>query len=308
MLFLSLETMVVRGRSEMKKLFLCLITVIIFFLIVTGNQKTEAVASLNLFQIEKLHSGGGTLFQKVLSAGAAIFSSEKANFQAKRTESLFPAENVHDLEKIGAILQAEHILPKEWSFYARERLTGLNSEQEVREYADRLQQEFPSWDWNVRNSRQKWEITAVSPTSQHHNEMLQIMATHTKKTMNAYIVYRVTGKEWNQSSRAYFTTEEFKNKLSGIFRGKPTFFSCMKGVVSDKIDTALHTKMNQLVTSFNANEIESLKEETFMSVSAASPMFSESIEKINLQIGARSEGLGGGTTIIVGTPIITIEY
>jgi len=49
-----------------------------------------------------------------------------------------------------------------------------------------------------------------------------------------------------------------------------------------------------------------------MSVSANSPMFTGSIENqrdnMNLQIGIRSERLGGKTTIVVGTPIITIEY
>ena len=49
-----------------------------------------------------------------------------------------------------------------------------------------------------------------------------------------------------------------------------------------------------------------------MSVSAYSPLFSDSIENkkdnMNLQIGIRSEGMGGKTAIVVGTPIITIEY
>jgi hypothetical protein len=41
-------------------------------------------------------------------------------------------------------------------------------------------------------------------------------------------------------------------------------------------------------------------------------LFTGSIENqrdnMNLQIGIRSERLGGKTTIVVGTPIITIEY
>ena len=34
----------------------------------------------------------------------------------------------------------------------------------------------------------------------------------------------------------------------------------------------------------------------------------QSKKNMNLQIGIRSEGLGAKTTIVVGTPIITIEY
>ncbi|MEH7074329.1 YwmB family TATA-box binding protein [Neobacillus drentensis] len=217
-----------------------------------------------------------------------------------------------DLMKIGSILEAENILLDEWTFYAREHLDSMKSEQEVKDYAKELQAKFPDWEWSVNNTSQKWEVTAVSPTSNHHKEMLQIMATHTKQPVNAYIVYSISGKEWNSATKALFTTSQFKSRLTDIFRGKPTVFSCMKGTVGDKIDEALPATANHLLSKFKAKEIEALKEETFMSVSANSPLFTGSIENqrdnMNLQIGIRSEGLGAKTTIVVGTPIITIEY
>jgi hypothetical protein len=139
--------------------------------------------------------------------------------------------------------------------------------------------------------------------------MLQIMATHTKQPASAYIVYRVSGKEWNKEMESFFTKDQFKNRLSDIFRGIPTVFSSMKGSISDKIDKAVPTIANEFMGIFKAEEIEALKEDNFMSVSANSPMFTDSIaQDMNLQIGIRSEGLGTKTTIVVGTPIITIEY
>jgi hypothetical protein len=75
------------------------------------------------------------------------------------------------------------------------------------------------------------------------------------------------------------------------------------------MDKVVPTIASDLMEIFDAKEIEALKEDNFMSVSANSPMFSDSIGRdMNLQIGIRSEGLGGKTTIVVGTPIITIEY
>lgn len=210
-----------------------------------------------------------------------------------------------DLLKIADVFQTEDILLEEWSFYAREHLVDLNTEKEVQEYVKELQVRFPDWDWSRSETDEKWEVTAVSPTSKHHTEMLQVMATHTNQPSNAYIVYRVSGNEWNKEMESFFTKDQFKNRLSDIFRGKPTVFSCMKGSVNDKIDTAL----SNLLHVFNAEEIEALKEDNFMSVSANSPMLSDSMKNnMNLQIGIRSEGLGGKTTIVVGTPIITIEY
>jgi hypothetical protein len=254
-----------------RKILLSVITIISLILVVIGNQ-TEA------------NGGGiGSIFQKEM-----------------------------DLTKIGSILQAEDILLDDWTFYAREHVDSLKSEQEVKEYAKELQTKFPDWEWSVKSTSEKWEVTAVSPTTKHHIEKLQILATHTKQPVNAYIVYSISGKEWNKSTEAYFTTRQFKSRLSDIFRGKPTIFSCMKGTVGDKMNTALPKTANHLLSVFKANEIEALKEETFMSVSANSPMFKGSIDdqrdNMNLQIGIRSEGLGGKTTIVVGTPIITIEY
>ncbi|MEH6991217.1 YwmB family TATA-box binding protein [Neobacillus drentensis] len=214
-----------------------------------------------------------------------------------------------ELVRIADAFQTEDILLEEWSFYAREHLVDLSTEKEVQEYVKELQQKFPDWDWSKSKTSDKWEVTAVSPTSKHHTEMLQIMATHTKQPVDAYIVYRVSGKEWNEEMESFFTKNQFKNKLSDIFRGNPTVFSGMKGSISDKIDNAVPTIASDLMEIFKAKEIEALKEDNFMSVSANSPMFTDSIaQDMNLQIGIRSEGLGTKTTIVVGTPIITIEY
>ncbi|NYE05958.1 hypothetical protein F4694_002733 [Bacillus niacini] len=214
-----------------------------------------------------------------------------------------------DLVKIADAFQTEDILLEEWSFYAREHLVDLTTEKEVQEYVKELQQKFPDWDWSTNETSDKWEVTAVSPTSTHHTEMLQIMATHTKQPVNAYIVYRVSGNEWNKEMESFFTKDQVKKRLSDIFRENPTVFSGMKGSINDKMDKAVPTIASDLMEIFNAKEIEALKEDNFMSVSANSPMFSDSIARhMNLQIGIRSEGLGKKTTIVVGTPIITIEY
>lgn len=222
---------------------------------------------------------------------------------------LTAASGEPDLVKIADAFQTEDILLEEWSFYAREHLVDLTTEKEVQEYVKELQQKFPDWDWSTSKTSDKWEVTAVSPTSKHHTEMLQIMATHTKQPVNAYIVYRVSGNEWNKEMESFFTKDQVKNRLSDIFRGNPTIFSGMKGSISDKMDKAVPTITSELMEIFDAKEIEALKEDNFMSVSANSPMFSDSIARdMNLQIGIRSEGLGGKTAIVVGTPIITIEY
>ncbi|MFJ7726078.1 YwmB family TATA-box binding protein [Neobacillus sp. NPDC097160] len=291
------------------KLFLYMISILSVILVVIGNRTTEAKSGLDFFRPEPSIEAGKELFLNA-DMGAVGANSVNAKNNAGGSLSIFP-EGTGDLTKIGAVLQADDILLTDWSFYAREHVTGMESVQEVKAYARKLQDKFPDWEWSVTNTSQKWEVTAVSPTK-HHKEMLQMMATHTKQPVNAYIVYSVSGKEWNEADEAYFTSDVLKNRLSDIFRGKPTVFSCMMGIFNDKIDTALPVVVNNLLSSFDAKEIEALKEETFMSVSATAPIFSGFIDQpknnMNLQIGVRSEGLGARTTVVVGTPIITIEY
>ncbi|MBM7652636.1 YwmB family TATA-box binding protein [Neobacillus cucumis] len=269
------------------KNFLYMISIVSLILVVMGNRTTEAMS--------------------VRTAAEKLFSLEETG----STSSILP-KGADDLAKIASVLQAEDILLDDWSFYAREHVTSMKSVEEVQDYAKKLQQKFPNWKWTVTNTSQKWQATAISPTSKNHQEMLQILTSHTEQPVDAYIVYSVRGSEWNKAAEGFFTTKEFEGRLSDIFRGKPTVFSCMKGVFSDKIGKALAKKADRVMSDFNAKEIEALKEENFMSVSASSPMFTGSIDhklhNMNLQIGLRSEGMGGETTIVIGTPIITIEY
>jgi hypothetical protein len=272
-----------REMKPVGKVYIGLITVISLILVVSGG--------LTAFGV------GPTL--STTTAGDGV-------------RQVFFQKEESDLEKIGEILRAEDILLEEWSFYAREQVTGFKGESDVKEYADALMQKFPGWEWTVTETSEKWELTAVSPTSTHHSEELQFLATRTNQPQAAYIVYSVRGKQWNESSERFLQAADFKNRINDIFRGKPTVFSCMKGIFSDKMDTALRVKLDQVLAGFDAKELEALKEENFMSVSAASPVFSGSLDtkknNMNLQIGIRSEGLGAQTTIVVGTPIITIEY
>jgi hypothetical protein len=224
------------------------------------------------------------------------------------SRSIAAGEGDPDLLKLVTVFKGEHILLKEWSFYAREHVVNLNSAGEVKEYARELRQRFPEWKWSETNTSQKWEMTAVSSTSKYHQETLQIMATHTKQPVDAYIVYRVSGTKWNKQAESFFTSDQYKNRLNDIFIEKPTIFSCMKGNFSGKMNTSLSKTVNNLLANFKAKEIEALKEDKFISVTANSPMFADSIQNRNLQIGVRSEGLGAKTAIVVGTPIITIEY
>lgn len=78
------------------------------------------------------------------------------------------------------------------------------------------------------------------------------------------------------------------------------------------MESVLSLQVKQLLTAFNAQQIESLMEESFVSVSAYTGLWEEALssqqQEMNLQIALRKTGMGGQTTLVVGTPIITSEY
>ncbi|MDQ0269239.1 YwmB family TATA-box binding protein [Cytobacillus purgationiresistens] len=215
------------------------------------------------------------------------------------------------LSEMAQVLQNENIMIQGWSVHAREKVEDLKTLQEVKAYTNDVKTTFAQWDWTVNESNGHFEAVAVFNEQQNMTESLKILSTPTNGQMQTYLIYEAEGAGLEeQIQEGLYKTIE--SRISDIFLADPTIFSCIKGVFSDKMDESMPYKMNELLTAFNAKEIEALKEEHFMSTSAFSPMFTESIQSngkdMNLQIGLRKEGLGAKTTIVIGTPIITIEY
>ena len=89
-------------------------------------------------------------------------------------------------------------------------------------------------------------------------------------------------------------------------------FSCLFSELGGNMNESVSASVTRLLQAFQAKEVETLKEKNFVSTTSYSPLFSGAIqgetEQMNLQLGFRNQGMGGKTTLVVGTPIITIEY
>ena len=88
-------------------------------------------------------------------------------------------------------------------------------------------------------------------------------------------------------------------KMHSIFHEKAIIFTCIYSELDGNMYKSLSPDMTSFLQSFQAEEIETLREDNFGSTTAYSPLFSESIkgetERINLQIGLRNQGMGGKT-------------
>ncbi|GLB59033.1 YwmB family TATA-box binding protein [Cytobacillus sp. NCCP-133] len=215
-----------------------------------------------------------------------------------------------DLLTLASKMQGENILIKEWSLHAREKMENVQSLQEIKAFTNQLQAKYPNWEWSFQNTDKSWEATAFIVDNQTQSESVKILSTPTKGQVQTYIIYEAKGQGWKNEDQSLAAA--LNSKISDIFRGNATIFSCIQGEFNDKINKSLPDTVNQLLAAFNATEIEALKEDQFISTSAYSPLLGESIEtngkEMNMQLGLRTKGMGARTNIVIGTPIITIEY
>ncbi|MBN8201943.1 YwmB family TATA-box binding protein [Bacillus sp. NTK034] len=215
-----------------------------------------------------------------------------------------------DLLTMASVLQGENILIKDWTLHAREKMENLQTLREVKAFTDELQAKYPDWEWSFQRSEKSWEAEAIIMKTDTQSEAVKVLSTPTKGQVQTYVIYEAKGQGWKieQSELA----AELNSKISDIFRGNATIFSCIQGEFNDKINKSLPDTATQLLEAFNATEIEALEEDQFISASANSPLFGEFIEtngnKMNMQLGLRTQGMGAKTNIVIGTPIITIEY
>lgn len=228
-------------------------------------------------------------------------------FGNQKTEAQEPM----DLITLASVLQGEKIPVDEWSIHAREKLTTVKDMKDVEIVVNALKKQFPEWDWTQSSDEQHWETSAVSTEPSPYEEKITIVSTPTKQLNHAYVIYEVKGVLWNENTES-FLKKDLSTRISDIFRGNPTIFSCITAELDGKIESTMSSRINGLLTAFKADEIESIKENTFVSVSASSPLFAESLKRnhdnMNLQLALRTQGLGSKTTLVVGTPILTIEY
>ena len=225
--------------------------------------------------------------------------------------NMVSAKNEDDLFKIASILEQENVHIHKWSLTARELLETVQTKQEAERKMDQLRKQFSHWDWTISKDDDRWEAKADFTPKKDVNESIRMLSTVTDRQVQTYIVYEVTGNGWNEKTRE-FIEDSILERIDGIFHGKSTIFSCVYGDFSDKMEKSVSEHVDSLLKAFQAQEVESLQEDSFISTTAYTPLFGETIQtmtdKMNLQLGVRKQGLGAKTTIVVGTPIITVEY
>ncbi|EEM14457.1 MULTISPECIES: YwmB family TATA-box binding protein [Bacillus] len=210
-----------------------------------------------------------------------------------------PVSDEGKMESMIAALEKNGAEVEQWSWLARETRTISNIHtfqkllNEVKEKAD-IQK------WELETSHDGYKATAYKKFSSYEERIVVTWSKENSKE-NTFIIFEVSGSKWDPKSI---------REMDKIFSTKPTIYTCVQGVLSDKIEGVLQNKTNQVLKDLSARAIEKIEERAFVSVSAYNKKWNDALstnrEKINVQIAIRSTD--SKDTIVVGTPIITSEY
>jgi len=219
-------------------------------------------------------------------------------------------EPFKEIKEMVQVLQQNDATIQEWSIYTREYSQTLQDHADFLKKVNELKEKHGEFTWNTEKESNIWKATG---TYEHSSikEKIQLVATVKNNNPQTYILYSVQGFGWSETN-SLAVLKKIQKKLSKIFVKQPTIFSCVKGEFDDKMEGVLFNQVNHLLTEFHAKPVEALDEKTFVSVSAYTEKWESKIptetQPMNIQIALRTTGLGEKTTVVVGTPIITIEY
>lgn len=199
-----------------------------------------------------------------------------------------------------------------WSIYERQEI-AISDLSAFKQKLSELKKIYPQFQWEMHSNQEIWKATATHfQKDLHLQEKIQLISTHTNASKISYLLYEVKVDGWNQQKWVEIT-ESLVRTTSKIFNESVKKYSCVKGHFGDKMISGLHQQTKAILQEFDATEIEKLSEGSFTSVSAYTENWKNVLptknhKKMNLQIALRKAELGGKTTVVVGTPIITTEY
>ncbi|MGD6816564.1 YwmB family TATA-box binding protein [Metabacillus sp. 113a] len=219
------------------------------------------------------------------------------------------AAETPEVQQLAEAFIKQGIEVEEWTLYTKKNISlpaGKFSEN-----VKRFTQKHRLYNWSIERTSNGWKAAGTRMNKDlDATETLQIISTDTNTQSNSYILYQVHGRG-NASKKWTGIYQYVKKQSFDIIHENPTIFSCIKGSRDDKMVGVLHLA-DALLNEFNAEPLEQLKEEAFVSVSAYTARWKGTIPaeqgRMNVQIAVRSGGLGENTSVVAGTPIITTEY
>ncbi|MGE7862795.1 YwmB family TATA-box binding protein [Bacillus mobilis] len=210
-----------------------------------------------------------------------------------------PISDEQKMESMIATLEKNNAKVEKWSWLARETKT-ISNIHTFQKLLNDVKDKANIQKWELEQSPDGYKATSYKKFSSYEERVVVTWSKENTKE-NTFIIFEVSGAKWDP---------KYIQKTNEIFSEKPIIYTCVQGVLNDKIEGVLQNKTNQVLKDLSARAIEQIEERAFVSVSAYNKKWDDALstnrEKINVQIAIRSTD--NKDTIVVGTPIITSEY
>lgn len=210
-----------------------------------------------------------------------------------------PISDEQKMESMIKALEKNDAKVEKWSWLARETKT-ISNIHTFQKLLNDVKDKVNIQKWEVEQSPGGYKATSYKKFASHEERVVVTWSKENTKE-NTFIIFEVSGAKWDP---------KYVQKVDKIFSEKPIIYTCVQGVLNDKIEGVLQNKTNQVLKDLSARAIEQVEERAFVSVSAYNKKWDDALstnrEKINVQIAIRSTD--NKDTIVVGTPIITSEY
>lgn len=210
-----------------------------------------------------------------------------------------PISDEQKMESMIASLEKNDAKVEKWSWLARETKT-ISNIHTFQKLLNDVKEKANIQKWELEQSPDGYKATSYKKISSYEERVVVTWSKENTKE-NTFIIFEVSGAKWDP---------KYIQKTNKIFSEKPIIYTCVQGVLNDKIEGVLQNKTNQVLKDLSARAIEQIEERAFVSVSAYNKKWDDALstnrEKINVQIAIRSTD--NKDTIVVGTPIITSEY
>ncbi|EDZ56305.1 conserved hypothetical protein [Bacillus cereus H3081.97] len=210
-----------------------------------------------------------------------------------------PISDEQKMESMIAAVEKNDAKVEKWSWLARETKT-ISNIHTFQKLLNDVKDKANIQKWELEQSPDGYKATSYKKFSSYEERVVVTWSKENTKE-NTFIIFEVSGAKWDP---------KYIQKTNKIFSEKPIIYTCVQGVLNDKIEGVLQNKTNQVLKDLSARAIEQIEERAFVSVSAYNKKWDDALstnrEKINVQIAIRSTD--NKATIVVGTPIITSEY
>ncbi|HFJ9404469.1 TPA: YwmB family TATA-box binding protein [Bacillus paranthracis] len=210
-----------------------------------------------------------------------------------------PISDEQKMENMIAAVEKNDAKVEKWSWLARETKT-ISNIHTFQKLLNDVKDKANIQKWELEQSPDGYKATSYKKFSSYEERVVVTWSKENTKE-NTFIIFEVSGAKWDP---------KYIQKTNKIFSEKPIIYTCVQGVLNDKIEGVLQKKTNQVLKDLSARAIEQIEERAFVSVSAYNKKWDDALstnrEKINVQIAIRSTN--NKDTIVVGTPIITSEY